>query len=346
MIDLTLHRDFDKNGTACASEACVACVLVLDISLSMVGRPIAELNNALVTLKDTLAADRLASKRVEIAIITFGGVVEVVQAFITAENFVPPVLEARGNSPMGQAVERAIDLVEERREACKRNGIAFYRPCVLVITDGGPSDCCRSAANRVRWAESDKLLVLFAAGVENADMEGLKEISVRDPIKIRGVEFRQLILCLSNSIRSLGLPSVDEDSSEWCSQRIPLTNTLPDRDWSLDRVVVPVESRLVGPQRELTTEERRAAVLGLLRGEEKGPAIARRFGVLETSVSRWRDDFLAAGEAALAGGMENGAGTRDWRIAELERPVEKRGRVIGELTVAGRDSKKVSGGST
>ena len=49
------------------------CLLLLDTSASMNGEPIAELNEGLVTFKDELMADAMAAKRVEVAIVTFGG---------------------------------------------------------------------------------------------------------------------------------------------------------------------------------------------------------------------------------------------------------------------------------
>jgi transposase len=101
----------------------------------------------------------------------------------------------------------------------------------------------------------------------------------------------------------------------------------------------------MGKHSELSVKGRREAILSLLRREEPGVAIARRYGVLEASLYRWRDEFLAAGEAALAGGTRNGAGTRDRQIAEFERQIEKRDQVIGELTVANRVLKKLSGQS-
>src|SRR5580765_4548174 len=95
---------------------------------------------------------------------------------------------------------------------------------------------------------------------------------------------------------------------------------------------------------ELTVEQRREAVLALLRREEPAAQLARRFGVSEQTLYRWRDEFLAAGEAALA--RKNGADARDRENRELRAQLEERNLVIGELTVANRILKKLSGQST
>jgi transposase-like protein len=93
-------------------------------------------------------------------------------------------------------------------------------------------------------------------------------------------------------------------------------------------------------------KDRREAVLSLLRREEPAAVIARRVGVSEPTLYRWRDEFLAAGEAALANGSgKKGADQRDRRIAELEQQIEKRDQVIGEYTIANRILKKLSGQS-
>jgi transposase len=53
---------------------------------------------------------------------------------------------------------------------------------------------------------------------------------------------------------------------------------------------------------ELSAPQRREAVLALLRREEPATQLARRWGVSEQTLYRWRDEFLAGGEAALAHG--------------------------------------------
>lgn len=99
-------------------------------------------------------------------------------------------------------------------------------------------------------------------------------------------------------------------------------------------------------QCDVEVKDRREAVLSLLRREESAAVIARRIGVSEPTLYRWRDEFLAAGEAALAQGSgKKGTDPRDRRITELEAQIEKRDQVIGEYTIANRILKKLSGQS-
>jgi transposase-like protein len=84
-------------------------------------------------------------------------------------------------------------------------------------------------------------------------------------------------------------------------------------------------------------KDRREAVLSLLRREESAAVIARRIGVSEPTLYRWRDEFMAGGETALASGSGKwGVDARERRIAELEAQIEKREQVIGEYTIANR----------
>jgi len=95
----------------------------------------------------------------------------------------------------------------------------------------------------------------------------------------------------------------------------------------------------MGKHSELSVSERREAVLALLRREEPGSAISRRVGVSEGTLYRWRDEFLAAGEAGLSNGKGK-SDPRDRRIAELEKELSERDMVVGELTIANRLFKK------
>lgn len=193
---------FGTDNFADNPEPRCPCLLLLDTSGSMSGAPISELNAGLVGFKNELATDSLAMKRVEVAVISFGPV-QVENTFHTAPNFFPPNLSANGDTPMGSAIKQGLDIVKQRKEEYRANGISFYRPWVFLITDGAPTDEWQSAAALVREGESLKFFAFFAVGVAGANMDVLKQISVREPLKLDSLKFRELFQWLSNSMKSV-----------------------------------------------------------------------------------------------------------------------------------------------
>ncbi|MGF6807428.1 uncharacterized protein YegL [Paraburkholderia sp. Clong3] len=197
---------FGSDSFADNPEPRCPCVLLLDRSGSMAGTPIDELNAGLAVFRQELLADALAAKRVETTVISFGPVT-IDTAFHTAHNFVPPVLTAGGDTPIGAAINLAIDALETRKAEYRASGISYYRPWIFLITDGGPTDEWRAAAARVRAGEDAKKFAFFAVGVNNADMSTLRQISVRDPLGLKGLSFRELFSWLSGSLGSVSQSS-------------------------------------------------------------------------------------------------------------------------------------------
>ena len=181
----------------------LACVLLLDVSQSMSGSPITQLNEGVRAYKSALATDSLALKRVEIAIVSFGGSVRTVCEFTSAADFQPPTLHADGNTPMGAAINQSIDMVEDRKNVYRSNGLAYFRPWIFMITDGAPTDEWESAAHRIKEGEAGKKFVFFAVGVEGADFDILKQICVRPPTKMKEQGWKEMFLWLSRSQSSL-----------------------------------------------------------------------------------------------------------------------------------------------
>lgn len=193
---------FGTDSFADNPEPRCPCVLLLDISGSMAGLKIQQLNEGINVYKEELLTDSLASKRVETAVITFGPV-KLESTFHTAPNLYLPNFQASGDTPMGSAIKLALEILTQRKAEYRSNGVQFYRPWIFLITDGAPTDRWEDAAALVKEGENSKSFAFFSVGVEDANLEILKQISTREPLKLQGLKFRELFMWLSNSMKSV-----------------------------------------------------------------------------------------------------------------------------------------------
>ena len=190
------------------------CVLVVDVSSSMYGAKMDQLNSGIATFAQELKADQLASLRTEVAIVTFGSGSEMPQDFVTADQFNPPTLVANGVTEMSAGINLALDKIEERKQMYRDNGIDYYRPWMFLITDGAPTESqevVNAASARLKQAESEKRVATFSVGVEGADMGLLTEISPRRPLMLKGMEFSGMFVWLSQSMSRVSASRTDEE---------------------------------------------------------------------------------------------------------------------------------------
>lgn len=183
------------------------CVLVLDTSYSMEGDPINELNKGLLSFGDFLKSKNSTRFSVETTIITFNSKVECVQEPSLVDEMQGtskfPV-EVDGTTKLVDGVRAAIKKVEDRKQWYRNNGIAYYRPWVVLITDGYPDrdQDIEGLASEIKIAHNGKHFAFLPMGVEGADPNFLSKIATSEfpPLPIDWQKFQDVFKWLSNSL--------------------------------------------------------------------------------------------------------------------------------------------------
>lgn len=180
------------------------CVLVLDTSGSMDGSNIRQLNDGVMQFISSLQRDEVAANSVEVAILTAGGNVREVRPFGTAMALdFNSTFTASGSTPLGEAVNKALDMLEQRKSEYQSNGIAYYQPWLVVISDGEPTDYYTDAADRARSMGEQRKLTSLIIGVENANQEILQKFSNKKALHLNNLKFSEFFEWLSASVSAV-----------------------------------------------------------------------------------------------------------------------------------------------
>lgn len=228
-----MRNKFSKVETPRNYEQKCLCVLCLDVSGSMEGTPIEELNKGLQLFASEVLQDDVAKKRLEVAIVTFSDEITITQEAALVEDFNMPTLEATYTTKLVDGVIEAIHLVEKRKDWYRDNGIPYYRPFIFLMTDGMPDDDqdVDSLSKRIHNDTQSKKYTFFSIGTgDDFDKQMLKKIAQPNipPKALKGVKFINFFKWLSNSmietsVSSPGQKVQFDQTGEWENDEI---------DWS------------------------------------------------------------------------------------------------------------------
>lgn len=180
------------------------CVLVLDVSGSMAGNPITQLNQGLKDFQKELQNDFVAAQRIEVAIVTFGSTVDTIVHPKLSADFEMPILKTSGSTKLVDGVRMGISLVEERKNWYKSTGQTYYRPWLMLITDGEPDSDqdVIGLSNEILHKVDNKGFSFYAVGVDGYNHTKLSKIChpTTPPMQLNGLAFNELFKWLSASI--------------------------------------------------------------------------------------------------------------------------------------------------
>ena len=103
---------------------------------------------------------------------------------------------------MGEAVEMALDLLDKRKNEYKNNGVDYYQPWLVLMSDGGPTDSITNAVSKTINLENNKKLTVFPIAIGSGSHSAtLSSFSPkRGALQLQGLNFKDFFEWLSQSV--------------------------------------------------------------------------------------------------------------------------------------------------
>lgn len=197
--------------------------LCIDTSRSMLynGR-IDLIKQGILNLYEELKNDFQISNSAEIAIVTFNNEAEILENFETVSEKNIPSFKVGGNTALGKGVNLSLDILEQRKDLYKNNGIDYYQPWLIIMTDGAsygePKSILNQSQDRTFRLEYSKKLVVIPISVGNqAKREELEKFTSKKEsvIGIDGAQFNKFFAFISRSVaqvvQSAGKANIELD---------------------------------------------------------------------------------------------------------------------------------------
>ena len=141
-------------------------ILLLDVSGSMGGAKIQNLNGAVRDMLETFRGTENSEIEIHVAIITFGAEVKLHQALASAGAIKWYDLSASGGTPLGTAFKMAKAMIEDKDVVPSR----AYRPTVVLVSDGQPNDSWENPLQAFitdgRSAKCDRMAMAIGADAD------------------------------------------------------------------------------------------------------------------------------------------------------------------------------------
>lgn len=161
-------------------DARIPVVFLLDTSGSMQGIRIAKVNDMMRRIVRALEADALARVKVELAVITFSTHSQVLHDFALPGQYSHLELTASGRTAMGEAIDKALDLVEARKQSYRHGGVDYHRPWLVMLTDGMATDDLTAVLGRIQDYQARKKIVFLPFAIDVSELEFRNLLNVSD----------------------------------------------------------------------------------------------------------------------------------------------------------------------
>ena len=226
--DLMLEDELVNLEFADNPEPRCPVLIIADCSGSMAGRPIDAMNQGVGDLYQAIVDDEIARNRVEVALLSFSTEARVERDFSTVGEGAKTNMRAGGATNMHLAIQQGCDLLEDRKEQYRRGGVPYFRPIMVLFSDGLPTSPrpeMEQANQRLVDIENDSRLTIFKVAVNAEAVQAMLRVlpnpnSRFQPQQLDNLRFSDFFVWLSRSVSAISRSTPGEAVN------------LPPADWT------------------------------------------------------------------------------------------------------------------
>ncbi|MBO7496067.1 MAG: VWA domain-containing protein [Salinivirgaceae bacterium] len=189
---------------------------LVDVSESMVGEPIKQVESGMRTIIQELRTDPYALETVYVSVIAFAGKAKSLSPLTELFKFYPPVFPVGGGTSLGKALDFLMDDIEQSVVKTTVEQKGDWKPIVFLFTDGNPTDDTTAAINRWNSKFKRRANIIAISIGDNVNTQLLGQVSdnVLRLTETDETSFKQFFKWVTDSIKttsvSVSSQGVDE----------------------------------------------------------------------------------------------------------------------------------------
>lgn len=189
---------------------------LIDVSESMVGEPIQQVQEGMRTIIQELRQDPYALETVFVSIIAFAGKAKQLSPLTELYKFYPPTFPIGSGTSLGVGLTTLMDNIDKEIVKTTLETKGDWKPIVFLFTDGVPTDNYRDALNRWNTHYRKHCSLISISIGNNADNNVLKQLSDNALVltDTDDLSFKAFFKWVTASIKTTSMSVVDTGSDE------------------------------------------------------------------------------------------------------------------------------------
>lgn len=209
------YGDYEEVAPKVCNEPHMPVLIAGDISGSMTGLPIQNLNKSINRFASDVCKDPKAADLVDVAVIGFNEAPHIEQNWRPVSEMNQVEFTAGGGTNISAALEKGVDMLRERGHLYEDVGIEVKMPYLILITDGYGGDVTE-IAKKIKQRTADRKMKLWVLAVKGYDKATVAQLTdgkrIFELVNEDGYDFTEFFDFMAVSVKAVSTSAPGQET--------------------------------------------------------------------------------------------------------------------------------------